>query len=339
MMTTAAAVMMPPAQRSRVCFSFAAYSKTVVAHLRASGIPVAFGLSDAEFSAVESAYGFEFPPDIRSILSEGLPIGPGFPNWRSASPQQLRLLLGLPAAGLLQAVSAGGFWPRSWGSKPRDHVVAAAAARSSMRWAPPLVPVYRNFYIPASPNLAGNPVFYVRGGDVRLAGLDLPDFFRRKRPRGWEEGAPAPAWAATSARRVEVWTELAEGGFWHERQQRGSPWEERVELRLEEAGRRLRKGGWSDEDVGEMVAVGMDGVDEEWLGASAGEYPSKVLRNQGSVLRQLQLLSLSLIRGGWSAEEVVESMGWARAASESEDGSDGDEAVKSTREQTLGPST
>lgn len=300
-------------RRGRVCFSFAAYAKSVVAHLCSSGVPVVPGLSDAEFAAVESAYGFDFPPDLRSILCEGLPVGPGFPNWRSASSQQLRLLLDLPVAGLLHEIAAGSFWPVAWGPRPQDPQVVAAA-RYALHRAPPLVPVYRHYYVSTAPSLAGNPVFYVRGGHVRLAGLDLPDFFRRERPRGWAAGVPAPAWAATSARRVEVWTELAEGETTVERQRGVSPWETTVERRLGEARRRLTEGGWSDEEVREMVAAGpeSDDGDRAWFSSPANS-GVPVLRDREGVSRQLQLLSLRLLRGGWSYDDVVDSMGWTRS--------------------------
>ncbi|KAG6512586.1 uncharacterized protein LOC121978709 [Zingiber officinale] len=291
-----------PLVTPRVCFSFAAYAKAVVAHLRASGVPIAPGLSHDEFAAVESAYGFEFPPDIRSVLREGLPVGPGFPNWRSASRQQLRLLLGLPAAAILREVSAGDFWPTSWAPRP-ENPSSSSDAREFLRRAPTLVPIYRQFYIPASPCLAGNPVFYVRGGDVKLAGLDLADFFRRERPRGWAAGAPVPAWAATSARRVDFWTDLAEEAAWRERERICSPWEARVEQLLQEARQRLKEAGWAEEEVAEMIAPASDAP-------AVGDSPCSEIRGEGGVLRHVKLLSLALLRGGWSAGEVVESMGW-----------------------------
>lgn len=308
MKTTIASAPTPPVT-PRVCFSFAAYAKAVVAHLRASGVPIAPGLSHDEFAAVESAYGFEFPPDICSILREGLPVGPGFPNWRSASRQQLRLLIGLPTAAILREVSAGDFWLTSWAPRPENPSSAASAARDFLRRAPPLVPIYRQFYIPASPCVAGNPVFYVRGGDVKLAGLDLADFFRRERPRGWAAGAPVPAWAAISARRMDFWTELAEKAAWRERERICSPWEARVEQLLLEASQRLKKAGWAEEEVAEMIAPASDAAA---VGVSAGPE----LRGKIGVLRHAKLLSLALLRGGWSAGEVVESMGWttSRAA-------------------------
>lgn len=286
------------------CFSFAAYAKYLVAHLRASGVPVAPGLSEAELSALESSYAFTFSPDLRNVLREGLPVGPGFPNWRSASPQQLRLLLDLPADALLREIVASSIWPRAWGPRPRDGAVADAVAKEALLKAPRLVPVYRNFYLPAAPYLAGNPVFYVRAGDVRLAGLDLSDFFRRGQPRGWAAGAPVPAWAATFARKVELWTKLAEEGAWVKPQRVNSRREALVDRWLEEARRRLREGGWSETEVREMAG------DDDGGGLCAS-WPAKTsaFREQGGVSRQLGLLSLAMLRGGWSADDVVESMG------------------------------
>ncbi|KAJ4949832.1 hypothetical protein NE237_008309 [Protea cynaroides] len=56
----------------RVRFSFAAYAKNVINHLKKCKIPIDDGLSDDEFSSIESTFGFSFPPDLRSILREGL---------------------------------------------------------------------------------------------------------------------------------------------------------------------------------------------------------------------------------------------------------------------------
>ncbi|KAJ4954213.1 hypothetical protein NE237_031045 [Protea cynaroides] len=56
----------------RVCFSFAAYAKNVINHLKKCQIPIDDGPSDDEFSSIESTFGFSFPPDLRSILCEGL---------------------------------------------------------------------------------------------------------------------------------------------------------------------------------------------------------------------------------------------------------------------------
>ncbi|EYU44537.1 hypothetical protein MIMGU_mgv1a018662mg [Erythranthe guttata] len=206
----------------RVCFSYAAYAKNLIHYLTSSNIPVDPGLSDAEFSAVESSFGFTFPPDLRSILQEGLPVGPGFPNWRSSSKQQLEILANLPILGICKEVSKNEFWIDSWGDRPEDADGAARLAGILLKEAPILVPIYRRFYISSAPCVAGNPVFYVHGGDVRLWSFDISGFFQRIEFRMSGGGGEvsrrqtlsslfaAPAWAATEARRIEFWTDIAE---------------------------------------------------------------------------------------------------------------------------------
>ncbi|XP_057784377.1 uncharacterized protein LOC131001801 [Salvia miltiorrhiza] len=277
-----------PKPSLRVCFSYAAYAKNVVSYLHSSNIPVDAGLSDSEFAAVESAFNFSFPPDLRSILQEGLPVGPGFPNWRSSSNQQLDILTNLPILGICKEVSRNAFWLDSWGHRPPDADAdrAALLARAFLKNAPPLVPIYRNFYIPSSPCAAGNPVFYVHGADVRVWSFDIAGFFQRVEfgsPR--RTFFPSPAWAATEARRIEFWSELAE--------KRGEGtaargwWSGALGGCLEEVCWRLRDGGWKEEDVREMMSG--DACDGRPLDVSMSE---------------------RMLRAGWSTEDVVDLLGF-----------------------------
>lgn len=300
-------------QRRVCCFSFAAYAKAVVDQLRASGVPLDEGLSDAEFSAIEGSYGLEFPSDLRAILREGLPLGAGFPNWRSSSPEQLRGLLRLPASAILIEVSRGSFWCQAaWGPRPEGLAEAVSVAKGVMDAAPPLVPIYGHFYMPSRPNLPGNPVFFVRGGEVRCSGYDLTDFFLRVKFKGGGGSpapchdpataeellpvVPAPAWAATSARRIDVWTHLVEGG--------SSPPGRPLQKLLNELECMLREGGWAEGEVREMLTAAED----------ARPADRAALLDRHSVARHVRLLAESLLRAGWSREDVVYSMGVGRSA-------------------------
>ncbi|KAJ7524806.1 hypothetical protein O6H91_17G023000 [Diphasiastrum complanatum] len=169
-----------PSTGHRVCFSFAAYARNVIDHLCKCQVEILEGLSDEEFARVELEFGFTFPPDLRAILQEGLPVGDGFPNWRSGGSSQLRLKLNSPISGLCFEVGRGRFWWKQWGSRPSDAHQAVAIARSALRKVPVLVPVYKHCYIPAAPNLAGNPVIFVDRKDVGYSGFDLADFFQRE---------------------------------------------------------------------------------------------------------------------------------------------------------------
>ncbi|KAK9284905.1 hypothetical protein L1049_024086 [Liquidambar formosana] len=284
----------------KVCFSFAAYAKTVIEHLKACNIPVLEGLTDSEFSSIESAVGFTFPPDLRSVLCEGLPVGPGFPNWRSASHQQLEILTNLPILGIRKEVFRRNFWCETWGDQPADPDKALALAKRFLKKAPVLVPIYRHCYIPSSPNLAGNPVFYINGCDIRLWSFDLAGFFKKVEfsPGSVKMARQVntPAWAATSARRVKFWSDMAEVA---RRCTRGW-WSGELGRCLGEVFWMLRDGGWKEEEVREMMM--MDGGDRERKGGGK--------RDKEGVVWHVRVLSLKLLRGGWSTEDVVYSLGY-----------------------------
>ncbi|KAM7529878.1 hypothetical protein LguiB_033288 [Lonicera macranthoides] len=275
----------------RVCFSFAAYAKNLINHLRKSNIPVADGLTEAEFSTIESNFNFTFLPDLRSILEEGLPVGPGFPNWRYSSNQQLQILINLPILGICREVSKNNFWAGTWGTRPDNPDEAANLALQFLNESPALVPIYGRFYIPCRPFLAGNPVFEVNGSDVAICGFDIAGFFQRA-----EFGFHAPPWAALEARRVEFWSEMAGrdetlgccGGVL-----RGC---------FDEVCCRLREGGWDEKEVREMML--MDGGDD--TKRSRDNY---VLRDKEGVAWHVWMCSLRLLRAGWSTEDVVDSLG------------------------------
>ncbi|KAL1537031.1 hypothetical protein AAHA92_29591 [Salvia divinorum] len=280
-----------PKPSIRVCFSYAAYAKNVVNYLYSSNIPVDAALSEAEFAAVESAFHFSFPPDLRSILQEGLPVGAGFPNWRSSSNQQLDILTNLPILGICKEVSRNNFWLDSWGDKPPDADRAVLLAKSFLNKAPVLVPIYRNFYIPSAPCAAGNPVFYVHGGEVRVWSFDIAGFFQKvefgmcgeaipRRRAGAGVFFAAPAWAAREARRIEFWSEMAE--------KRGGWWSGELGGCLEEVCWKLRDGGWKEEDVREMMMIDGGSVDGECVGS----------------------MSERMLRAGWSTEDVVDLLGF-----------------------------
>eukprot|EP00253_Pinus_taeda_P021777 PITA_21777 len=142
-------------------------------------VPTEKGLSDEEFARLEATFGFTFPPDLRAVLQQGVPVGVGFPDWRSGGSQQLRMRMNLPMAGLSYEVAQDRFWCKQWGHRPRYTENAAEIARANLKNVPLLIPLYGHCYIPSSPNLARNPVFFVYKSDVFCCGFDLGDFFER----------------------------------------------------------------------------------------------------------------------------------------------------------------
>ncbi|XVF17453.1 hypothetical protein REPUB_Repub10bG0123300 [Reevesia pubescens] len=313
-----------PSRSKLACFSFAAYSKTLIDHLKSLDISILPGLTDQEFSSIESTFHFTFPPDLRSILQEGLPVDPSFPNWRSSSPQQLNILLNLPFLSLSKNITLHNFWSDSWGPKPSNSNEALGLVQKLLMKAPLLVPIYRNCYIPSTPNVAGNPVFYVDGEEVRILSFDITRFFQEveflrrggvlkpfMRRKSNDVNNNVPAWAATSARRIDFWTDVAEKGRRVVAREVTQGWWSKAEAEgdlglggcLEEVYWRLREGGWREEEVREMMM--MDGYDHN---ENKGKSGTELVMDGEDVAWHVRVLSVVLLRAGWTREDVVYSL-------------------------------
>jgi hypothetical protein len=136
----------------------------VLSHLRSSGVTILPGLSDLELAHAEAEMGSTFPPDLRTVLALGLLSGPGFPDWRSRAGLQATFDLPVVAASL--QIARGTLWPRCWGPRTADPDRARWLARSAIRHAPLLVPLFDRCYLPCRPFLTGNPMFFVLPPDL-----------------------------------------------------------------------------------------------------------------------------------------------------------------------------
>src|SRR5437016_10295710 len=138
-----------------------------------AGVAVGAGLTARELERVESVIGAGFPPDLREFLSEGLPLGDRFPNWREPDSDAIRGQLDWPFEGMAFDIQHNGFWWDAWGARPASLDEALAIARAQVAAAPRLIPIAGHRYIPAEPALAGNPVFSVHQTDIIYYGSDL----------------------------------------------------------------------------------------------------------------------------------------------------------------------
>ncbi|KAI3903488.1 hypothetical protein MKW98_032142 [Papaver atlanticum] len=295
----------------RVCFSFAAYAKKVISHLRTCEIHITEGLTDDELSSIENSFGFVFPPDLRSILNEGLPIGPEFPNWRSSSHQQLKILINLPILGICREISKRNLWFRIWGNRPDDPNKALALAKHLLKSAPILIPIYRNYYVPSSPNLVGNPVIFVKDGDLRYSGFNIAGFFHEiseccqiiNIAQVSKKVMKCPStWGGDM--KIEFWSELIECSV------ENQGWRLKLEDKFEEIKRSLKNGGWSDDEVKEMITT---------TTTKTIDHKSELnVKGRESLKEYLSLLSVRLVCSGWSREDALYSLGFIRE--EEEDG-------------------
>ncbi|KAL8528678.1 hypothetical protein ACS0TY_006216 [Phlomoides rotata] len=331
----AAATSLPPRNS---LLSFTTLADKIVCHLKNSGIRVLSGLSDSEFALAEAEFGFEFPPDLKAVLSAGLPVGAGFPDWRSSGSARLQLrgAIDLPVASISFHIARNALWSKSWGNRPSDPEKSLKIARNALKRAPLLIPVFNHCYIPCNPCLAGNPIFYVDENKIFCCGFDLSDFFDRESSVFRQSSDPGiisdqrsiseRSDGSTSTRRnsnsirtprwVEFWSDAAMD---HRRRisnssstSSSSPDRHSDMPRSEmpkwvgdyvrQIGSVLRKSGWAESDVSEIVDV-----------SAAGFFDGEmVMLDNQSVLDALLLkadrFSDTLRKGGWSSEEVSEAL-------------------------------
>ncbi|XP_022950465.1 uncharacterized protein LOC111453560 [Cucurbita moschata] len=319
--------------------SFASLAEKVITHMRNTGVQVQPGLSVAEFARAEAEFGFVFPPDLRAVLSAGLPVGPGFPDWRaSGARQHLRATLDFPIAAISFQIAKNTFWSKSWGPRPLDPEKALRVSRNALKRAPLLIPLFSHCYIPCNPSLAGNPIFSVDENRISFCGLDLSDFFEREflirssesdahflknqrsiseksagssnfSRRSLDTGARTPRWvefwsdaAVDRRRRNSLSSACSSPDRVFEMPRSGIPkW---VKDYIEEIGSRLREGGWSETDISEMVQVSASGFFE---GAMV------IVDNQAvldALLVKTDRFSELLRKAGWSSEEVSYALGF-----------------------------
>ena len=144
------------------------------------GLVILDGLSDQQFTRLETKYEFTFPPDVRTFLSFGVPHFVKLPN---------RVPVELPAFyqtandkwhnwHLLAKddVTIGSEFDTvtkqiSWHATPEDEEVPADCK---------LIPIYSHRMIPSNPCQAGNPVFSMHGCyDNIIYGHNFLDYLER----------------------------------------------------------------------------------------------------------------------------------------------------------------
>jgi len=324
--------------------SFSPEADKIITNLRNSGIQVQPGLSEAEFARLEAEFGFIFPPDLHAILTAGLPVGAGFPDWRSTGARlQLKHSLDLPMAAISFQIARNTLWARCWGPKPTEPEKALRVARNALKKAPLLIPIFNHCYIPCNPSLAGNPVFYVDENGIFCCGFDLSDFFQRESPNRSSEFSPGPVVfkkqrsfteksvttfcsevnfnrrsldaGGRTPRWVEFWSDAAVDRRRRISASRADTPERFFDIRkfeepkwvenyVEEIGSVLREGGWSEPDITEMVEVS---------GSGFFEGDMVMLDNQAvldAILLKVDRFSDSLRKSGWSSEEVSDALGF-----------------------------
>ncbi|MFF7246283.1 hypothetical protein ACFZBU_20500 [Embleya sp. NPDC008237] len=165
--------------------------------LERTGAELTPGLTVDEFDSVEKHFGFRFAADHRLLLSVGLPIGKGWPNWRDGNARGLKAQLGWPGEGVLYDVEHGAFWPPVWGARPAQLRHALKSARYHLARVPTMVPVFGHRYLPGTEGQWGHPVLSMTQTDIVVYGANLTNYLTVEFADGGIEYAPAtvPFWS------------------------------------------------------------------------------------------------------------------------------------------------
>lgn len=172
------------------------------------------GLSDAEIKAIEQDCKFQFPADLRAFLQLGMPIRwirhdgtrieDRFPNWRDDPIGIMDDARKWAADTFYFDIEHNKFWMEAWGTRPEDLSEAIALVGRYLQTVPLLIPIYAHRFLPAQPNLPGNPVFSVwQAVDTIYYGYNLQDYLQNEFIRDeTKRGKPS------AYRHIPFWSEI-----------------------------------------------------------------------------------------------------------------------------------
>ncbi len=144
------------------------------------------GMASGQISAVERAYGFNFPMSLADFHSCGVPMPKSslsdFPDWWNFDPQNvsdIKKWISAPVENLRSDVH-NGFWLNAWGERPENAEDALAVFDSLAEKAPKLIPVYGHRYIPVIEGVDDPPVISVVGQDIIYYGCNLSNYLKNE---------------------------------------------------------------------------------------------------------------------------------------------------------------
>lgn len=199
----------------------------IIDQMKAHGVEFDPGLSDTEISEIEKLCKFQFPPDLRQFLQMGVPLSwtrrsgtflgipvkwrknivsvdNHFPNWRNNPIEIMDNAQKWTFEAFTFDVEHANFWMQEWGERPQKLSEAFAVVERYLETVPLLIPIVAHRFLPAEPNLAGNPVFSVwQAIDTIYYGYNLQNYLKR------ELQLQADDWAQPSDYRpIRFWSKI-----------------------------------------------------------------------------------------------------------------------------------
>lgn len=146
-----------------------------------AGITFEKGLSNEEFQKIESVYGIVFPPDLKSIYRNFLPISNQFYNWRDFSDENIEKIkrrIYCPINGILFDIEKSDFWIKDFGEKSGSITIDLENVKKYMeKNIPILIPIFGHRYISSYPCEVNNPVYSVVQTDIIYYGDNIYEYF------------------------------------------------------------------------------------------------------------------------------------------------------------------
>ncbi len=158
-------------------------SQGIMHGIRFKALQLEVGLTESELRRAEDSSGFRFPPDLRELLAEVLPLDPPglerlrFPNWRDIPNDYVKWRMEWPFEMLIWDVERNQHRLPGWTREPRPDENLRAMTQASLNAAPHLIPVFSHRFLPATPCERGNPIFSMHGTDTIIYGTDLLAYF------------------------------------------------------------------------------------------------------------------------------------------------------------------
>jgi hypothetical protein len=159
------------------------------------------GLSDSELVSAQAEAGVAFPPDLCELLSDTLPSGRGFPDWRTRPRDAMDEWRAYLVDGIHFDVLHNDFWPNRWPARPDAPAESREIVEQRLAEAPALIPICSHRGIPNEPLVSGNPVFSVSQTDIIIYGNDLADYLQHEF-HGWDGSGDLPE------RTIRFWTAM-----------------------------------------------------------------------------------------------------------------------------------
>lgn len=156
------------------------YSNPILNALQKNGHRIDTGLDQTEITNIEKVFEIKLPTELQNLLSEGMPAGRGFTNWRDpkkALDSSTELLQGAFEFDIRES----NYWTSEFGEKPSSIDEAVEVATRIIKTWPALLPIYAHRHIATNADNGELPVLSIwQAVDTIFYGYNLTDYFNQE---------------------------------------------------------------------------------------------------------------------------------------------------------------